>query len=117
MATISTSDNLHTRTVTIDETATVQILGGGKVVQTIATSPANTIAVTGRFAYLTGAGISTCALALGTIDGQDLTIVNVGAANTIASGSGVAAAVTMASGVGCQSFIYDATTTLWYHKA
>ena len=143
MSNITTSDAIHVRNATVDETtaaqtltaqtATVtgattisgtltasaalvaQLVAGGKTVQTIATSPANTINVNGRFAYVTGAGIATCVLATGTIDGQDLTILNIGAASTIVSGSGVAAASTLAS-LGCHSYIYDLTTTLWYQR-
>ena len=115
MSNISTSDAIHVRNVTIDETLSATLIAGGKTVQTIATSPANTISVTGRFAYVTGAGIATCVLTTGTVDGQELTILNVGAASTIVSGSGVAAASTLAS-LGCHSYIYDLTTTLWYQR-
>ncbi len=88
--------------------------GAASLAQSIATSPANTITTAGgRIARITGAGIATCALQTGTVDGQEITIINVGAASTCTVNVG--ANVAIASGVGAR-FTWDAGTTLWYSK-
>ena len=93
---------------------TTTLLGGGKTLTTIATAPANVIPVTGRFAAITGAGIATCTIGSGTIDGQVVTVLNLGAACTItAAAGGVAAASTLAS-LASHTFTWESTTSLWY---
>lgn len=94
--------------------ASVATLAGGKVLTTIATSPANSIPVSGRFSVITGAGIATCTIASGSVDGQEVTILNLGAACTItAAAGGVAANVALAS-LASHKLSWEATTSLWY---
>lgn len=94
--------------------ATLTQIGGGKSLTTIATSPANVIPMTSRFAAITGAGIATCAVGTGTYDGQEVTILNLGAACTITSAtSGLAAASTLAS-LASHVYHWEQATALWY---
>ncbi len=88
--------------------------GAASLAQTIATSPANTItAAGGRVARITGAGIATCALAPGTVDGQEITIINLGATSTITVNMGANLALTTLT---ASRAVWDAGTTLWYSK-
>ena len=102
---------------TIAGVHTAQQFGGGKTLTTIATSPANVVPVTGRFAAITGAGIATCTIGAGTVDGQSLTILNLGAACTItAATSGLAASSTLAS-LASHNYVWEQTTALWYQQS
>lgn len=62
-----------------------------------------------------GAATTTsCALTTGTVDGQDLTVVNISATNVVISTNVGVASTVVASGAA--SFKWDAGTTLWYHR-
>lgn len=90
------------------------LASGNKTLTTIATSPANVVPVTSNFAVITGAGIATCAIGTGTVDGQILTVTNIGAACTItAATSGLAANSTLAS-LATHMYRWDTGTILWY---
>ena len=94
--------------------ATLTQVGGGKTLTTIATAPNNSIPVSGRFSVITGAGIATCTIASGSVDGQEVTVLNLGAACTItAAAGGVAANVALAS-LASHKLSWEATTSLWY---
>ncbi len=88
--------------------------GAASLAQTIATSPANTITTAGgRVARITGAGIATCALGPGTVDGQEITVINLGATSTITVNVGANLVLTTLLATRA---IWDAGTTLWYSK-
>jgi hypothetical protein len=92
------------------------VLGAGaaSLAQTIATSPANTITTAGgRIARITGAGIATCALQPGTVDGQEITIINLGATSTVTVNMGANLVLTTLLE---SRATWDAGTTLWYSK-
>lgn len=90
-----------------------------------ATSLAQTLASSGtisngqnrvyRVSAGTNATVSALVLTNGSTDGQDLTIVNVGA-----TGMTIATHVTPATTIAASAaagFVWDAGTTLWFHKA
>lgn len=88
--------------------------GAASLAQTIATSPANTITTAGgRVARITGAGIATCALQPGTVDGQEITIINLGATSTVTVNMGANLVLTTLL---ASRAVWDAGTTLWYSK-
>ena len=89
-----------------------------------ATSLAQTLASSGtisngqnrvyRISAGTNATVSALVLTNGSVDGQDLTIVNVGATGvTIATHVSPATTIAASAAAG---FEWDAGTTLWYHK-
>lgn len=91
-------------------------IGGGGTITTIATSPANVVPVTQRFAVLTGAGIATCTIGSGSVNGQELTILNIGAACTITSAAGGTAINSTLASLGIHRLVWESSTSLWYQQ-
>src|SRR5712664_813700 len=96
--------------------STTGFIAGGGTITTIATSPANSIPVSSRFAVLTGAGIATCTIGSGTSNGQEVTILNIGAACTITSAAGGTAINSTLASLGIHRLIWESSTSLWYQQ-
>jgi hypothetical protein len=102
--------------------ATVKGIQGG-VANGGATTAAQSMTTSGTisnganrvYRILAGATASNLTLTKGTVDGQDLTLVNVSATAATITGN-VAAAVTVAVST-ASSLEWDAGLTLWFHKA
>lgn len=91
--------------------------GAASLAQTLASSGTinNTTSRVYRISAGTNATVSALVLTNGSTDGQDLTVVNVGATGvTIATHVGTATTIAASAAA---SFEWDAGTTLWYHKA
>lgn len=127
MATISTSDGIHTRTITVDETAALSggaTVVGGATVDTLISTPAALLTVTSsqvispvgariiRATVAAGATASGLSLAAG-INGQELTIINENAtgASTLIASTGTLANITISGQTGAR-LIFD-TTNSW----
>lgn len=94
------------------------VANGGSTTAAQSMTTAGTISNGNSRVYriLSGATASNLVLTKGTIDGQDLTLVNVSATNAILTTTNLAAAATVTANAAA-SFEWDAGTTLWYHKA
>jgi hypothetical protein len=95
------------------------ILGAGSLTNAATVTAGGTIAAPGsgiRIVRIQAGSASTtsCALATGAIDGQDLILINPGA-TAITISTNVSAATTLAAS-GAVSFNWDAGLALWCHK-
>lgn len=95
------------------------IRGAGAASNAATIANAGTIAAPGSAIRVVrvqaGAATTTsCAIATGSIDGQDVTLINAGATNIVIS-TNVSAATTLAASGAC-AFIWDAGLSLWCHK-
>jgi len=72
-----------------------------------------TIASTGRVSRITGTGATSVAVATGTVDGQDLTIINLGVAVTLTTNMQATYTLATTAAIG---LVWDAGSTAWFHK-
>jgi len=108
------SDTVMSGNLTVASIATLAQVGGGVVGTTaVSVTGGQTIAVTGRVSRITGTGATSVALATGTVDGQDLTLINLGVAVTISTNIRATYTLATTSSIG---LVWDAGSTLWFHK-
>lgn len=111
------SDNL-----TVAQFATLNGVEGG-VANPGATSLAQSVTTSGtisngaarNYRILAGATATALTMTKGTVEGQDLTLINVSATNAVITGNVGATTTVVANSAA--AFEWDAGTTLWYHKA
>lgn len=121
-ATVATQTTGTINNLTVATLATVKSLGGG-VQNSGATSLAQTITnnatiTNGAFRVHRVTATAACtsaALTAGTVDGQDLSLINVGA--TAITISTLSSPITTLAVTGAVAYVWDAGSTLWYHKA
>ncbi len=83
----------------------------------VATAVNTTIPLTGRIIKVSASAVTTsgsCTLAVGTLDGQTITIVNESTNNIIISGNTKAATETV-SATKAATFVWVAADTAWFH--
>lgn len=83
----------------------------------VATASGTSIPITGRVIRVSATAATTsgsCTLAVGTLDGQTITLINESANNVIISGNMLSAAETV-SGTKAATFVWSANDTKWAH--
>jgi hypothetical protein len=116
----STGNLTSTGNITVANVTATGVVGGG-VLSPGATTAAATIANNGTIAssgrvtrIIATAACTSAALAKGTVDGQELTVLLVGA--TAVTVSTFVSASTTLSAATASGWEWDAGSTLWYHK-
>lgn len=121
----STLTNATITTGTVTTLTPSNVVGGVTGgVSGVAITISGTVATSQRKSkVLPGSAVTSCVMAVGTTDGQDLTVVNVAQAagssvSFIAAGSAAAsshlASNVVISGLSSASFTWDANTAVWY---
>lgn len=112
---LTTTGNLTVANITATGVQGGGVLNPGATTAAATITNNGTIATTGRIARIIAtAACTSAALAKGTVDGQDLTILLVGATAVTVS-TFVTASTTLAATT-ATGWEWDAGTTQWFHK-